>query len=42
MDEGDENPPGETVKSMGATEPLRRAAEAIDVDDRDREADDDE
>ena len=42
MEEGDENPAGEVMKSMGAKECLSRAAEAIDMDERDREADDDE
>lgn len=42
MEEDDENPAGEVMKSMGAKECLRRAAAAIDMDNRDREADDDE
>lgn len=42
MEEGDENPAGEVMKSMGAKECLDRAAKAIDIDEREREADDDE
>ena len=42
MDEGDENPAGEIMRSMGAKECLRRAADAIDMDERDRDADDNE
>lgn len=41
MDEGDENPAGEIMRSMGAKECLQRAAEAIDMDNRDREATED-
>jgi CO/xanthine dehydrogenase Mo-binding subunit len=39
MEEGDENPAGEVMKSMGAKECLSRAAKAIDMDDRNRDAD---
>lgn len=42
MEEGDENPAGETMVSMGAKECLQRAARAIDMDDTDRESDDEE
>lgn len=42
MEEGDENPAGEVMKSMGAKECLDRAAKAIDMDERQREADDDD
>jgi len=42
MTKDDENPAGEVMKSMGAQECLRRAADAIGMDDRDREAEDDE
>ena len=42
MDEGDRNPAGEIMKSMGAKECLSRAAAAIDMDNRDRESDDDD
>jgi CO/xanthine dehydrogenase Mo-binding subunit len=42
MEEGDENPAGEVMKSMGAKECLRRAAAAIDMGNRERDADDDE
>lgn len=42
LETGDENPAGETMKSTGAKECLRRAADAIGMADRDRESDDDE
>ncbi|WP_152039500.1 xanthine dehydrogenase family protein molybdopterin-binding subunit [Salinigranum salinum] len=42
METGDENPAGETMKAMGAKECLRRAARAVDMENRDRDSDDDE
>lgn len=41
MEEGDENPAGETMTSMGAKECLQRAADAIGMDDRQRSVEED-
>lgn len=42
MEEGDTNPAGETMVSMGAKECLTRAADAINMENRDRESEDDD